>query len=189
MQRRIIALELHEISVFLCENKRDSIVFCTDSTWCQGLVCFGSWFCFSFLFFNTFNQLTAAMAEFKSSRLPTRERRVKSAKARLTPPHPPAPEVENIVMNEKLAKMSLERVKSAKAIKNKHTSSGGVFAAGKPIGAGKGRFTTMYSQDFDGTYAPPPEIRPTSPTRRNNPHPSKVNNDCVRGFAKVGGAE
>lgn len=111
------------------------------------------------------------MAEFESSRPPTRDRRVKSAKARLTPP---VPEISE--MKEMMAKLSKERVNSARAIKNKHTSSGGVFAGKLPAAAGgKARFTSMYSQDFDGTYVPPSEIRPTSPTRRNNPHPSKVN--------------
>ncbi len=88
--------------------------------------------------------------------------------ARLTPPGPKFEE-------ENIAKQAKERVKSAKANKSKHTSSAGVFV--RPPSRAKGappRFKTMYSQDFDGTFVPPAEPRPTSPTRRNNPHPTKV---------------
>lgn len=113
------------------------------------------------------------MADRKHSRPPTRERRVKSAIARLTPPSSDARDMDKL-----LKKMTQERVNSAKANKTKHTSSTGVFAA-KPAKNDseedrKRRFATMYSLDYDGTYVPPPDLRPTSPTRRNNPHPSKV---------------
>lgn len=95
----------------------------------------------------------------------TRERRVNSAKARLTPDLSLlAAEREYIVKEAK------ERAKSAKNIKNKHKASGKMF----PQASGKSRFTTMYATDYDGTFVPPAEPRPTSPTRRNNPHPGKV---------------
>ena len=105
----------------------------------------------------------------------TRERRIKSAKARLTPPHPPTDPRD---MDKLLKKMTKERVNSATANKTKHTSSAGVFQT-KPAKDytaedRKKRFATMYSLDFDGSYVPPPDLRPTSPTRRNNPHPSQV---------------
>ena len=109
----------------------------------------------------------------------TRDRkRPQSARARLTPAPPPGPAPQfTSLKSEKIAKEAKERVKSAKAIKNKHTSSAGVFSERPPsrsAPSGFKRFTSMYSKDFDGTFVPPAEIRPTSPTRRNNPHPAKV---------------
>ena len=95
--------------------------------------------------------------------------RSKSAKARLTPVPPPGGPPH------KSGEILEERVRSAKAIKSKHTSSSGVLARPPSRSAGSTkRFTTMYSKDFDGTFVPAAEIRPTSPTRRNNPHPGKV---------------
>jgi len=110
----------------------------------------------------------------------TRERRIKSAKARLAPPQPPKDARD---MDKLLMKMTKERVNSATANKTKHTSSAGVFAA-KPAKEytevdKKKRFTTMYSLSFDGSFVPPPDLRPTSPTRRNNPHPSQVKNFSI----------
>lgn len=98
----------------------------------------------------------------------TREKRPRShsAKARLAPVVPPSG-------NE----VSKERVKSAKAIKSQHTSTAAVLA--RPPSRSFKRFTSMYSNDFDGTFVPPAEIRPTSPTRRNNPHPGKVSKKGV----------
>ena len=95
----------------------------------------------------------------------TRERRAGSAKARLTPdPGLAAAEREYVV------KEARERAKSAKNIKDKHKASVKMF----PGPSSKGRFTSMYSSDFEGSFVPPAEPRPTSPTRRNNPHPAKV---------------
>lgn len=112
----------------------------------------------------------------------TRDRkRPQSARARLTPAPPPGPAPSQqfaSLKSEKIAKETKERVKSAKAIKNKHTSSAGVFVSdmrppSRSAPSSFKRFTSMYSKDFDGTFVPPAEIRPTSPTRRNNPHPAK----------------
>lgn len=87
------------------------------------------------------------------------------------------------VPQEKFLKMSIERASSAKVVKNKQPYSVPAFVGMRFVGTGeKERFTTMYSQDFDGTYAPPSESRPTSANRRNNPHPSKV------WFVNMGGA-
>ena len=91
-------------------------------------------------------------------------RRVRSAKARLTPTQPPS---------GLLTKEALERQASAKANRDKHNGSEKVFPRPGSRGS-KERFSTMYSKDFDGTYAPAAELRPTSPTRRHNPHPGKV---------------
>ncbi len=97
----------------------------------------------------------------------SRDRRVRSAKARLTPPGP------ETFSSEKVRKEAKERAKSAKANRDKHTGSTKVFP--KPAArTSKERFTTMYSRDFEGSFAPPADLRPTSPTRRNNPHPGKV---------------
>ena len=38
----------------------------------------------------------------------------------------------------------------------------------------KERYLSQYNRDFEGAYISPSEPRPTSPTRRNNPHPSQV---------------
>ena len=65
------------------------------------------------------------------------------------------------------------RASSAKAIRDKHITSKKVFPR-HHLKDPKEHYTTMYANDFDGKYVPPPEPRPTSPTRRNNPHPSKV---------------
>ena len=96
----------------------------------------------------------------------TRERKARSAKARLTPPTNPEVylDLERVVRDRK------ERAQSAKANRDKHTSSTRVFRSTD----NKGRFKSMYSQDFDGSFTTPAELRPTSPTRRNNPHPGKV---------------
>lgn len=66
-----------------------------------------------------------------------------------------------------------KRVKSAKLNREKQNSSTKVFP--RPLSAEKKeRYTSMYNKDFEGSYIPPTEPRPTSPTRRNNPHPSQV---------------
>ncbi len=104
----------------------------------------------------------------------TRERpRSRSAKARMTPP---GPETVNLFADrEAVVKEARERAKSAKVIRGKHTASSKVFPARSSSRANtKDRFTSMYSTDFDGSFTLPPELRPTSPTRRNNPHPAKV---------------
>ena len=99
-------------------------------------------------------------------------RRVKSAKARLTPTDT-KPSKQDVVKEAK------ERLASAKAIREKHSGSGKVFPRPDPR-ASKERFSTMYSKDFDGSFAPAAELRPTSPTRRNNPHPGKVGIDAYK---------
>ena len=101
---------------------------------------------------------------------PSRERRVNSAKARLTPSGPQKEQYDA----ERATKEARERVKSAKAIREKHEGSGRMFPRPKSR-SGKERFTSSYSTDFYGKpFIPPAELRPTSPTRRNNPHPAKV---------------
>lgn len=112
------------------------------------------------------------MAELKQ-RPGTRERpRSRSAKARLTPPGPET--VSLFTDREAVVKEARERAKSAKVIRGKHTGSSKIFPARPSSRASKDRFTSMYSTDFDGSFTQPPELRPTSPTRRNNPHPAKV---------------
>ena len=120
------------------------------------------------------------MAELKR---PSTRERSHSAKARLTPPYA-TPEPNQ---NEMILKEAKERAKSAKAIKSKHKSSSGMFVQPSKHAGNKSRFTSMYSQDFDGTFVPPAEIRPTSPTRRNNPHPAKVSPDHSHLFTQVAG--
>ncbi len=96
----------------------------------------------------------------------TRERRAGSAKARLTPD-------TSLLAAERqqyIVKEARERAKSAKNIKDKHKASAKMFTGGSV----KSRFATMYATDYDGTFVAPAEPRPTSPTRRNNPHPGKV---------------
>ena len=95
-------------------------------------------------------------------------RRVQSAKARLTPTKQQA---DLAAPSSSLAR---EAQASARAIREKHNASGKVFPRPKSRSGAKERFSTMYSKDFDGTFAPAAELRPTSPTRRHNPHPGKV---------------
>ena len=99
--------------------------------------------------------------------------RISSAKARLsTPP-------EQTVMDEDRVKQDYkQRVQSAQQIRDAHTRAKKptVFSQKKgKKGEKKERFSTSYSKDFRGSVVPPPVARPTSPTRRNNPHPTKVN--------------
>ena len=67
-----------------------------------------------------------------------------------------------------------KRVSSAKLNREKNNSSKKVFPRPGSAEKNKERYTSMYNKDFDGTYMPPTDPRPTSPTRRNNPHPSQV---------------
>lgn len=105
----------------------------------------------------------------------TRERpRSRSAKARLTPSGPESTTFafnKGTITREDVLKEAKERAKSAKLIRGKHTASTQLFPSQR---SSKERFTSMYSTDYDGTFASPPDLRPTSPTRRNNPHPAKV---------------
>jgi hypothetical protein len=65
-----------------------------------------------------------------------------------------------------------ERVHSALVNKERNDSSKKVFPPPLPK-ENKDRYISMYNKDFEGSYMPPLEPRPTSPTRRNNPHPTK----------------
>ena len=111
------------------------------------------------------------MEERKQSSKPKR-RRVKSAVARLSP----LPEDQRSQMQDELKVIQKEfkqRTTSAQNIRKQHTTSKKVISGG--TGPEKqDRFKTMYSADFRGKYVTPPECRPTSPTRRHNPHPSRV---------------
>lgn len=102
----------------------------------------------------------------------SKRRRVKSAVARLSP----LPEKQSDHLEDEtkvIQKEFKQRTTSAQNIRKQHTSSKKVISGG----AGperQDRFKTMYSADFRGKYVTPPECRPTSPTRRHNPHPSRV---------------
>ena len=99
----------------------------------------------------------------------SKDGRTHSAKARLTPPDPALG-----AMQKEVIKQARERAKSAKAIRDKHQGSSKLFPR-PPSRGSKERFKSSYSKDFYGAFAPASELRPTSPTRRNNPHPAKVN--------------
>lgn len=111
------------------------------------------------------------LTSMSSERPASRTRRVNSAKARLTPPGP-----EASFSTEEVRRQAKERAKSAKANRDKHTGSAKVFPQGpkRAEKTARERFTSMYSKDYEGAFAPPANLRPTSPTRRNNPHPGKV---------------
>ena len=95
--------------------------------------------------------------------------RIKSATARLTPPGLQKP----LQIQQAGVKERQKRVSSAKLNREKQNSSKKVFP--RPSSAEKKeRYKTVYNKDFEGMYQPPTEPRPTSPTRRNNPHPSQV---------------
>ena len=101
-----------------------------------------------------------------------KRRRVKSAVARLSP----LPENQQGQLQDELKVIQKEfkqRTTSAQNIRKQHTSSKKVISGGKGPER-QDRFKTMYSADFRGKYVTPPECRPTSPTRRHNPHPSRV---------------
>ena len=120
-----------------------------------------------------------------------RERRVHSARARLTPDKDKYDSFrQQQQQQEALTKEARERATSAKAIKDKHHGSSKLFPR-PPSRSSRERFTSSYSKDFDGTFLPPAELRPTSPTRRNNPHPAKVKpyiSKAGRCILKGGGA-
>jgi len=111
------------------------------------------------------------MNEGKRDTKPKR-RRVKSAVARLSP----LSEDQSLQLQDEQAVIQKEfkqRTTSAQNIRKQHTSSRKVIS--EVTGPEKqDRFKTMYSADFRGKYVTPPECRPTSPTRRHNPHPSRV---------------
>ena len=118
---------------------------------------------FSFVFAESVVEMSSGAAK---------PRRIKSAKARLTPTQPPEGK-SSPVSRKEVSKDAQERVLSAKAIRDKHHGSTKVFP--RPASrASKERFSTVYSKDFEGSFAPAAELRPTSPTRRHNPHPGKV---------------
>lgn len=101
-----------------------------------------------------------------------KRRRVKSAVAKLSP----LPEDQPDQMQDELKVIQKEfkqRTTSAQNIRKQHTSSRKVIT-GAPGPEKQDRFKTMYSAEFRGKYVTPPECRPTSPTRRHNPHPSRV---------------
>ena len=98
---------------------------------------------------------------------------MRSAKARLTPEKDKYESFRQQQRQESLRKEARERATSAKAIRDKHHGSAKLFPR-PPSRSSRDRFTSSYSKDFDGTFLPPAELRPTSPTRRNNPHPAKV---------------
>ena len=101
-----------------------------------------------------------------------KRRRVKSAVARLSP----LPENQSDHLQDEMKVIQKEfkqRTTSAQNIRKQHTSSKKVISGGAAPGR-QDRFKTMYSADFRGKYVTPPECRPTSPTRRHNPHPSRV---------------
>lgn len=101
---------------------------------------------------------------------PSRERRARSAKARLNPTTPQKEQFDT----ERTMKEARERGKSAKAIREKHEGSGRMFPR-PPSRSARERFTSSYSTEFHSkAFHPPAELRPTSPTRRNNPHPTKA---------------
>jgi len=100
-----------------------------------------------------------------------KRRRVKSAIARLSTP--PDEEVQLKDELEVIQKEFKQRTASAHNIRKQHTSSKKIIP-GATKSEKQDRFKSMYSADFRGKYTTPPECRPTSPTRRHNPHPSRV---------------
>ena len=127
---------------------------------------------FRLLTTNNIIRRPAAMSD-PTKRPASRDKRTRSAKARLTPPGP-----DRAYDQQHVLKAARERVKSAKAIREKHEGSTKIFPR-PPLRPSKERFTSIYSKDFEGTYIPPADLRPSSPTRRNNPHPGKVSWDYI----------
>ena len=113
------------------------------------------------------------MDEGKRDTKPKR-RRVKSAVAKLAPlPEDQSHSLQLQNEQKVIQKEFKQRTTSAQNIRKQHTSSKKVIS--EVTGPQKqDRFKTMYSDDFRGKYVTPPECRPTSPTRRHNPHPSRV---------------
>lgn len=100
----------------------------------------------------------------------SRDGRTKSATARLKTPLEGQSKHRGAAKNERGQK---QRVKSARLNRDKHESSKKVFP--RPSSADKERYRTQYARDFEGArHITPISARPTSPTRRNNPHPTKV---------------
>lgn len=94
--------------------------------------------------------------------------RVKSASGRRSSSEKPLE-----IQQQPSVKERQKRVSSARLNREKNNSSKKVFP--RPGSAEKKeRYTSIYNRDFEGTYQRPTEPRPTSPTRRNNPHPSQV---------------
>ena len=102
---------------------------------------------------------------------PGKRPRAHSAKGRLsTPP-------EQTTRNETQVKREFDqRLKSAAQIRDAHTRAGKtmVFAKKEKRKDKVERFSTSYCKEFTGEVVLPPAARPSSPTRRNNPHPNHV---------------
>ena len=92
----------------------------------------------------------------------SRDGRTKSATARLKTP----PESHFSKPTKSM------RGNSALLNRDKQVSSKKVFP--RPSSADRERFRTQYARDYEGSFVFPTSARPTSPTRRNNPHPTKV---------------
>ena len=86
---------------------------------------------------------------------------------------PPDPNYLIIKPSPKQESVKEKRIDSAKLNREKNESSKKVFP--QPTSdKTKERYRSIYNKDFEGSYTTPLEPRPTSPTRRNNPHPSQV---------------
>ena len=109
--------------------------------------------------------------EVLEERKPGTRPRVSSAKARLSTPPEQTPWDDGQVMQE-----YQQRVKSAALIRDAHTRTGkSMFKPPSEKKAEKQeRYSTSYSNHYTGTAVRPPSARPSSPTRRNNPHPTQV---------------
>lgn len=110
-------------------------------------------------------------SEVQEERKPGTRPRVSSAKARLSTPPEQTPWHDGQVKEE-----YQQRVKSAALIRDAHTRTGkSMFKPPKEMKTEKReRYSTSYGNHFTGTSARPPSARPSSPTRRNNPHPTQV---------------
>lgn len=85
---------------------------------------------------------------------------------------PPDPNYLIIKPSPKQESVKEKRIDSAKLNREKNESSKKVFP--QPTSdKTKERYRSIYNKDFEGSYTTPLEPRPTSPTRRNNPHPSQ----------------
>ncbi len=116
------------------------------------------------------------------------QRRRKSAGARLeraqTSPGTPLADLAPIKQAPAVVGFREKRVKSARETRREQEASY-IFPDLKKTTVDPEWGKTKYSEDFGPKIASPVHIRPISPTRMNNPHPSKVMAMCVQDLGIV----
>lgn len=172
------------MSIFISSNALDDRRL-ASSTPCSLYKRCKSYIPFHFIF--VFFLVALIEISMSSTRPGSRSRRIKSATARMITPPDPSHLIKPTFPGGPSVKEKDKRVDSAKLNREKNESSKKVFPPPSSNEKNKERYRSIYNKDFEGTYMTPLEPRPTSPTRRNNPHPSHVSTDtaCITQYESL----